>query len=132
MAPGEGRITPVVEFLFVAVLALLFTLALLVVARQQLLDADAVVTVKISSDPDGAAVFVDTILRGKTPLELELERGTTVDLQLIADEPYLTYDLYKPFKKRFTFSSNRNLDVWIPRTSAEEQEAQRRARELGP
>lgn len=127
-AGGRTGRAPVVEVLVVGLLAMILVPTLIIAARQQVTAEQAKVEVSISSDPTDAAVIVDDLLVGRTPMEFDLERGETVSLRVEAREPYLEYDLYKPYRTELTVEESRNLDVWIPRTSAEEQAEQRAAR----
>lgn len=122
---GRTGKAPIVELLVVGLLAMILVPTLILAARQQVTAEQAKVTMSISSDPTDAAVIVDNLLVGRTPMDFELERGETVSLRVEAREPYLEYDLYKPYRTELTVEEGRSLDVWIPRTSAEEQAAQR-------
>lgn len=121
--PRLGR-APLFELVVVALLIMLTVPALIVVGRKQVSEERAQVTLSVSSDPSGASVIVDDLWVGRTPLDLDLTRSDEVALRVEAREPYLEYDLYKPFRKRITVESDRSLHVWIPRTSSEEQAAQ--------
>ena len=111
-----------------AVLVALVVPTILLAAQRQVAAERALVTLGITSDPEGADVIVDDLVVGRTPLRVRLERGEPVSLRVQAREPFLDYDLYKPYRARLEVEADRNMHVWIPRTSAEEQEAQRTAR----
>lgn len=116
--------TPLLEILVLAALLLVVVPTLILTARHQVNAANAQVVLSVTSDPSGAAVIVDDLLVGRTPMEVELQRGEPFSLRVVAREPYLEYDLYKPYRAQMTLESDRNIRVWIPRTTAEEQAAQ--------
>lgn len=115
------------ELLVVAVLALGFLSLLVHTARQHSLAEHAHVRVTLASDPAGSAVLIDGVLRGRTPLTLELARGVEFALTVIAPEPYREYSLFEPYRGVLVLEEDANLAVWVPRTSAEEQARQRAA-----
>lgn len=121
--------TPLLEILVVGVLLLLVVPTLILTARHQVNAARAHVVLSVTSDPSGASVIVDNLWVGRTPMQVDLQRGEPVSLRVVAREPYLEYDLYKPFRREITLEDNRNIDVWIPRTSAQEQAAQMAGRD---
>lgn len=122
-ARADGR-APVLELLVVGLLLLVVVPTLIVTARQQVSSARSRAVLSISSDPSNASVIVDDLWVGRTPLQLELEAGQQLSLRLEAREPYLDYDLYKRYRTELRLESDKNLHVWIPRTTAEEQAAQ--------
>lgn len=126
-ARATGRV-PLLELLVVAVLVMLAVPSLILAARSQVNAGESQVRLSVSSDPAGAAVIVDDLWVGTTPVELELVRDQEVALRVVAREPYLEYDLYKPFRTTMALEGDRNLNIWIPRTSAEEQARQRESR----
>lgn len=83
------------------------------------------VNVRFRSDPDGATVHIDGRSVGTTPHTEPLEQGEAVRYNLRAEEPYDEYDLYKPYSATLTPEEDVALDVWLNRTTAEEQQAQR-------
>ena len=103
---------------------LLVVPTLIITARQQVSAARAQVVLSVTSDPAGASVIVDNLWVGRTPMEVDLQRGEPVSLRVVAREPYLEYDLYKPYRSQLTLEDDRNIHVWIPRTTAQEQAAQ--------
>lgn len=124
---GQERVAgraPLLELLIVGLLVLMVVPTLIVTARQQVSSARAQVVLTVTSDPSNASVIVDDLWVGRTPMELELSSDQEVSLRLEAREPYLEYDLYKPYRNRLQLDADRNLHVWIPRTTAEEQAAQ--------
>ena len=139
---GDGRLASAVVtgrsannrrgvLLELGVLVVLLALVLppiLLAAQRQATTQQAVATLSVTSDPPDASVIVDDLWLGRTPLQLQLERGQEVALRVEAREPYLEYNLYRPYRTTLELSENRNLHVWIPRTTAEEQEAQRSSR----
>ena len=126
-AAREAR-TPLLEILVIAALLLLVVPTLIVTARHQVNAANSQVVLSVSSDPVGASVIVDDLWVGRTPMQVELQRGEPVSLRVVAREPYLEYDLYKPYRSELTLEDDRNIHVWIPRTTAAEQAAQRAQR----
>lgn len=121
---AAGR-APLLELLIVGLLVLMVVPTLIVTARQQVNNARAQVVLTVTSDPSNASVIIDDLWVGRTPMEVELSSEQEISLRLEAREPYLEYDLYKPFRSKLRLEADRNLDVWIPRTTAEEQAAQR-------
>ncbi|MEX2536158.1 MAG: PEGA domain-containing protein [Trueperaceae bacterium] len=115
---------PLLEVLVVALLVLLVASTVILAGRQQVNAEQAQVLLSISSDPDGASVIVDDLWVGRTPMEVDLTRGEAVSLRVEAREPYLAYDLYKPYRSEITLDGDRSLQVWIPRTTAQEQAEQ--------
>lgn len=87
------------------------------------------VTVEITSDPPGAKVVVNGQTRGTTPMPLTLDAGRSYTYTVTATEPYADYSLYKPFAGTLNATENATVSVWIERTTADEQAAQRRAAE---
>jgi Protein of unknown function (DUF4236)/PEGA domain len=81
------------------------------------------VNLSISSDPSGAALTVDGKNSGITPTTVKLESGKSFSYTLVAPEPY-EYNLYKPYSGTFTSSKDDAVNVWLERTTAEEQQAQ--------
>jgi hypothetical protein len=132
--PGLGRApaqrakrqfkAPVLEFVVIALLVLLVVPTLILAARNQVQAERAQVMLSVTSDPSGASVIVDNLWVGRTPMQVDLTRGEPIALRVVAREPYLEYDLYKPYRAELTLEDNRNIRVWIPRTTAEEQAAQ--------
>jgi hypothetical protein len=118
-----GRV-PLLEALIVGLLVLMVVPTLIVTARQQVNAERAQVVLGVTSDPAGASVIVDNLWVGRTPMQLKLSSQKEVALRVEAREPYLEYDLYKPYRTSLKLEGNRNLHVWIPRTTAEEQAAQ--------
>lgn len=125
-----GRATgraPLLELLAVAVLVAIVVPTLIVTLREQVSSARSQVVLSVSSDPSDASVIVDDLWVGRTPLDLQLSAGKEITLRVEAREPYLEYDLYKPYRSTMTLEDSRNINVWIPRTTAEEQAAQLKA-----
>jgi hypothetical protein len=120
---ASGRV-PLLESLVVALLILVVVPPLILTARKEVRAGHSLVQLSLSSDPDGASVIIDDLWVGRTPLQLDVERGQEFSIRVEAREPYLEYDLYKPYRSRLSLEENRNLHVWIPRTTAAEQAAQ--------
>jgi hypothetical protein len=118
-----GRV-PLLELLVVGLLVLMVVPTLIVTARQQVNAERAQVVLGVTSDPSGASVIVDDLWVGRTPMQLKLSSKKEVALRVEAREPYLEYNLYKPYRTNLKLEGDRNLHVWIPRTTAEEQAAQ--------
>lgn len=85
------------------------------------------VAVTFTSDPEGAQVYVDGRPRGVTPTTIELEAGEPTSYRIVTNEPYDDYDLYEPYSGTVTPTEDIAVDVWISRTTAEEQASQRAA-----
>lgn len=85
------------------------------------------VTVTIESDPSGAEVVANGRSYGPTPVTIAAVKDETVTYVVKPDEPYETYDLYKEYVGTVVADRDRALKVWIPRTTAAEQAAQRAA-----
>ncbi len=88
--------------------------------------ADArTVEVTFTSDPNGAIVLIENSHVGTTPHTAQVPPGQLFDYTLRAEEPYEEYDLYKPYSASLTPDEDVAVDVWLDRTTAEEQQAQR-------
>lgn len=87
------------------------------------------VTVSFTSDPSGARVYVDDSQRGTTPLKLQVAKDQTITYVVEAKEPYPSYDLYKPYQATLTPTKDEAVSVWLDRTTAAEQKAQKAAYE---
>lgn len=87
------------------------------------------VTLSFTSDPSGASVYVGGQRRGTTPLTLQANKGETLTYTLTAKEPYKAYDLYKPYQGSITPTKDEAVSVWLDRTTAAEQQAQKAAYE---
>src|SRR5690625_2458621 len=99
---------------------LLFTLALLLVSCQP-----NTVEVAFTSDPENARIYINGSLAGRTPHTAELQPDTEYSYQLIASSPYDDYNLYKPFEGTLTTTDeSTGVNVWLDRTTAEEQAEQ--------
>jgi hypothetical protein len=120
---SAGRV-PLLELLVVGLLVLMVVPTLIVTARQQVNAERAQAVLTVTSDPSDASVIVDDLWVGRTPLQLRLTTTKGFSLRVEAREPYLEYDLYKPYRTNLQLEGNKNLHVWIPRTTAEEQAAQ--------
>jgi hypothetical protein len=120
---ASGRV-PLLESLVVALLILVVVPPLILTARKEVRAGHSLVQLSLSSDPEGASVIIDDLWVGRTPLQLDVERGQEFSFRVEAREPYLEYHLYKPYRSRLSLEENRNLHVWIPRTTAAEQAAQ--------
>lgn len=83
------------------------------------------VTLTFTSDPSGAAVYIGGQRRGTTPLTLPATKGTTLTYRLTASEPYKAYNLYKPYQGTITPTKDEAVSVWLDRTTAAEQQAQK-------
>lgn len=113
----------------VGTLILLTAPFLFVLAREHTLAVPQLSAVTFDSDPRGATLVIDGVVRGRTPVTLELPQGRETRYRLLAPEPFRAYDLYRPYEGAITpLRSERSLLVWIDRTSEEEQQRQRLAR----
>lgn len=83
------------------------------------------VDVTFTSDPTGAHLWIDGLSKGQTPITVDLPQNQEVEYELIATEPYDDYDLYKGFSGTVTPAKDEAVSVWLERTTAEEQAAQR-------
>ena len=87
------------------------------------------VAVTFTSDPVGAVVSIDGVKRGVTPLTVNRPKGQSFQYTVEASEPYKDYDLYKPHRGGLTPTKGEAVSVWLDRTTAAEQAAQRTAYE---
>lgn len=87
------------------------------------------VNITITSDPTNAMVIVSDRIVGRTPVTVQVDAGTSHTYKVSADEPYADYKLYRLFIGQFTASEPTTISVWIDRTTAEEQAAERQAAE---
>ena len=81
--------------------------------------------VTFDSDPQGAWVIVSNQTVGKTPITTEVPMGEDVWYAVEVEEPFEDYDLYKSYTGTLNISENETISVWLERTTAEEQEAQK-------
>lgn len=86
------------------------------------------VDVTITSDPSGASVKVNGSQRGLTPVTFSAPMGAPLEYRVEADEPFDDYDLYVPYRGTVTPTEDVAIDVWLERTSAEQQAEQRTSR----
>jgi hypothetical protein len=82
-----------------------------------------VVHVTFTSDPPKATLSVNGAPRGTTPITVTVPPGVKTNYRVVAPEPYTEYNLYKPYNGTATASKDENISVWIPRTTAAEQQA---------
>jgi hypothetical protein len=87
------------------------------------------VRVSITSDPSGATVRVNGLTQGTTPLTVSVPVGRPTSYVVTAEEPYEDYALFKPFTGTLNVSEAENVSVWLERTTAAEQGAQRQEAE---
>lgn len=85
--------------------------------------------VSFTSDPTGATVTVDGSRKGVTPLDVEVLEEQEFSYKVTAEEPYEDYNLYKVFSGKMTPTEDAAVNVWLERTTVEEQEAQKQATE---
>lgn len=83
------------------------------------------VSVTFTSDPPNAVLYVAGGERGSTPITVEVPAETEMAYRLVVPEEGSDYALYKPFDGVLNASKDESISVWIERTTAEEQEAQR-------
>lgn len=86
------------------------------------------VEVTIASDPSGATVIANGAPRGATPVTFSAPAGAPLEYRVEADEPFDDYDLYVPYRGSVTPAEDVAINVWLDRTSAEQQAEQRAAR----
>lgn len=75
------------------------------------------VSLHITSNPPGAAIFIAGQRIGRSPLTWQVRQGSVVTYALVADP-----SAYQPFVGRTLAESNRNLEVWMDRRGSLEQE----------
>ena len=85
--------------------------------------------VTFTSDPEGATLIVLNSYKGKTPVTVQVPINQEVNYRLEPAEPYEDYDLYKPYNGKLTVSGEDAINVWLDRTTNEEQQAQQVQRE---
>lgn len=96
--------------------------------------SQAEVLVTFTSDPPQAMLSVAAgsgaaVEIGRTPIQVRMQAGAVYQIRLVAIEPNSTYDLYRPYSAPFTAPGEAaTVSVWIDRTTAAEQQAQRAAR----
>lgn len=85
------------------------------------------VELTISSVPPNAHITVVSdggeTLDGDTPLTFKVPLGAEIEYTVIAREP-LDYHLYKPHVDKATINEPTTINVWIERTTLEEQEVE--------
>lgn len=108
--------------------ALLIAVASLGLATAQV---QSTVLITFTSDPEGAILSIglpgeELKARGPTPITVPLVPGEVYSLRLVAPEPFTAYDLYVPYSGTYlTPTDDTEVSVWIERTTAAQQEAQR-------
>jgi PEGA domain len=85
------------------------------------------VNITFTSDPTNSVLYIDGKILGNTPYTATLEEGKEIKYQIKAREPYEAYDSYKTYENVFTASENTTVDVWLDRTTKEEQDIQNAA-----
>jgi hypothetical protein len=70
----------------------------------------ATVTLRVSSDPEGAALYVAGAFMGRTPAAVEVPLHTPVAYKLVAPETR-----YRPFLGTFGAAEDKNISVWLDR-----------------
>ena len=88
------------------------------------------VNVTFTSDPEGASVTILNSNKGKTPVTVAVPANQEVSYRIEPAEPYDDYDLYKPYNGKLNPSEDNAVNVWLERTTAEEQTAQKQAAEV--
>ena len=86
-------------------------------------------SVTFTSDPEGAKLIISNSYKGKTPVTVPVPINQEVAYRLEPAEPYADYDLYKPYNGKLNVSGEDAINVWIDRTTTEEQQAQQVHRE---
>ena len=86
--------------------------------------------VTFTSDPEGANVIVLNSNKGKTPVTVAVPMNQEVNYRIEPTEPYEDYDLYKAYNGKLNVSEDNAVNVWLERTTAEEQESQKLQREV--
>lgn len=74
----------------------------------------ATATLRVSSDPEGAALYVAEAFVGRTPAAVEVPLNTPVVYRLVAGETR-----YRPFLGTFSAAEDKNISVWLDRVSEE-------------
>lgn len=87
------------------------------------------VDVTFTSDPSGASLFIDGGSKGNTPITVSVPKGEPTRYRLNATDRVADYDLYEPYRGTLTPTEDTAIDVWITRTTAEQQAEQREAAE---
>lgn len=87
------------------------------------------VDVQITSDPSGARVTVAGRYVGTTPVTVPVVPDSPTSYSVEAPEPYDDYNLYKKYGGTINASEPTAISVWLERTSATEQAAQRQEAE---
>jgi type VI secretion system protein VasI len=82
------------------------------------------VKITFTSDPTNSVLYIDGKMLGSTPHTATLEKGKEIKYQIKAQETYEEYDLYKTYDGVFTATENTTVDIWLDRTTKEEQEIQ--------
>ena len=83
------------------------------------------VNLTFTSDPTGADVFVGQYKVGTTPYTTQREAGEPFEYTIRMDDPHGKYDLYEPYADTVTPEGDMTVDVWLDRTTPEEQAVQR-------
>lgn len=82
------------------------------------------VDITFTSDPSGSILYVDGKVIGNTPQTVSLDKDKAIRYQVKAVEPYEHYDLYKIYSSELTATANNTVDIWLDRTTQEEQQTQ--------
>jgi hypothetical protein len=66
--------------------------------------------IHITSDPEGAQLFVDSVYQGLTPHTVEAPQGETLHYRVVSDE-----DVYKSYAGTLDVQEDQNISVWLDR-----------------
>ena len=81
--------------------------------------------VTITSDPEGAELTINGDRKGSTPVSFQVPVDSTISYRLVAEDDIAEYDLYVPFEGSLEVADDEAISVWIERTTADEQVAQK-------
>lgn len=81
------------------------------------------VQVTFTSDPTDSEVAINDRNVGRTPLTVPVEAGKDHKYTVVAREPYSDYNLYHFYSGTLNVTEDTAIDVWLDRTTAEQQAA---------
>lgn len=73
-------------------------------------------TIELSSDPEGANVFIADQLRGQTPLNVIVPNSESISYRVSAPQNSETGEAYIDFEGTLTTESTNKINVWLERT----------------
>lgn len=78
----------------------------------------ALVNITFTSDPVGATLTVNGQQLGVTPIRVQVQRDKEFNYEVSISDDHPEFFLYKTYRGKFLPKENRDISVWIDRTTA--------------